>query len=230
MEAQQNVDEDDLDSEKEQVCISYSATYVKVSFITSENFVMWILSLKRRGTDEPPGFEMVSLHRSALFNLFRDFRITYSPNLELDIKSHFKGLRREKAKDIQQGGASVKVGKDPLSFGLYRFIAKQFYLNAEHPEFIVAQCMLTLSWNLMCRVSNCIDIKAGHITWSDDALCIYFATMKNDQNLKVVLPEAVKASLVSELEDRSMMQAHGTQSSMRQLLMELGVTEIYQRL
>jgi hypothetical protein len=57
----------------------------------------------------------------------------------------------------------------------------EFLTSGSSTEFIVAHCMLALSWNLMCRVSNCIGIKYSHMTWLEDSLGIYFAVMKNDQ-------------------------------------------------
>ena len=40
---------------------------------------------------------------------------------------------------------------------------------------------MTLSWNLMCRISNSIDVHFSHIDWKEDALAIIFCHMKNDQ-------------------------------------------------
>ncbi len=42
-------------------------------------------------------------------------------------------------------------------------------------------CMLTMSWNLLCRVSNAAGICISHLEWREDALGVFFAHMKNDQ-------------------------------------------------
>jgi hypothetical protein len=44
-----------------------------------------------------------------------------------------------------------------------------------------AHSVLTISWNLMCRVNNAVGICLEHLEWRDDALCVYFSHMKNDQ-------------------------------------------------
>eukprot|EP00834_Sanchytrium_tribonematis_P007043 NODE_584_length_5696_cov_0.763623.p4 type:complete len:110 gc:universal NODE_584_length_5696_cov_0.763623:5326-5655(+) len=38
-----------------------------------------------------------------------------------------------------------------------------------------------LSWNIMARAGNIVSVCLGHMAWQNDALCIYFAHMKNDQ-------------------------------------------------
>jgi len=41
--------------------------------------------------------------------------------------------------------------------------------------------VVTLSWSLMCRASNGVPICLNHLSWTEDALCVMFAHMKNDQ-------------------------------------------------
>ncbi|KAJ8578939.1 hypothetical protein ON010_g261 [Phytophthora cinnamomi] len=38
-----------------------------------------------------------------------------------------------------------------------------------------------MSWNLISRAANTASICYGHLEWREDALCVYFAHMKNDQ-------------------------------------------------
>ena len=47
---------------------------------------------------------------------------------------------------------------------------------------IFARTYMVIAWNLMCRASNAFGIHYGHMEWSGDALCVYFAHMKNDQS------------------------------------------------
>ena len=163
------------------VLTNRSCSPLKWQEFTSRNFVQWLLSL-RKHNGKPPGFGTLAGHRSALFNLYRDFKVTRSSELESGLQGHFKGLKRTTARAAQAGAAPVKPpGKDPLSFGMYVFLCKQFLMRGKSSEFISAQCIITLSWSLMCRISNSIDVKHTHIEWSEDALTVYWAWMKNDQ-------------------------------------------------
>jgi hypothetical protein len=99
-----------------------------------------------------------------------------SPTLEATLSNHFKGLKRKVAETIQAGVGSCKVGKDPLSFSLYQYICKSM-IQTSSRDVIFAR---TVTWNLMCRASNTLSIQFDHIEFKEDALCIYFARMKND--------------------------------------------------
>jgi hypothetical protein len=69
-----------------------------------------------------------------------------------------------------------------MSLALYRFLNVAL-LNQSLPDSnnVFCHLMLTLSWNLMCRVSNASSICLSHLKWVDDALCVYFAHQKNDR-------------------------------------------------
>ena len=41
--------------------------------------------------------------------------------------------------------------------------------------------LMTLSWNLMSRVSNTLNLHVSHMQWINDALGVFFGVMKNDQ-------------------------------------------------
>ncbi len=81
---------------------------------------------------------------------------------------------------IVAGDGEIKVGKDPLSFSLFRYLGLQL-LQQPNREYIFAKCFMVLCWNLMSRACNTFGIMYGHMEWVDDALCIYFSHMKNDQ-------------------------------------------------
>jgi hypothetical protein len=165
---------------------------LKLTEITPKKFLMYICDLKKKGADATAApaaseftpsltFQTYSSHRAALFNLFRDFKTPMSEQFKMELASHFKGLRRHTAAKTQEGALPLKVGKDPFPFSLYRWLCLELLKLGTTSEMVVARCQVSLAWNLMCRVSNCVDIKLSHIEWIEDALVIYFATQKNDQ-------------------------------------------------
>jgi hypothetical protein len=101
-------------------------------------------------------------------------------HLASELSHHFKGLKRLTAKTIGEGLGRVKIGKDPLPFGLYKFLGKAF-LSQSSREYVFGHTFMIICWNLMCRSANAFLIKYNHIEWNEDSLCIYFAHMKNDQ-------------------------------------------------
>lgn len=80
-----------------------------------EYFTMWIKSLKK-ADGSLPSFSTLNLHQ--LFNLFRDFKQTKSPELYALLSSCFKGTKRELVDAAQAGEIPVMFGKDPLSVAL----------------------------------------------------------------------------------------------------------------
>lgn len=129
-------------------------------------------------------------HRAALFNLYRDYGEQMPVDLTNELKVYFKGckvsyslgLKATIAKEIQAGDAPIKIGKDPLDFSVYQFLAMQFLKNSgKHKECIFAHCFFLLCWNLMCRAANTESICLDHIEWKDDCFAVYFAHQKNDQ-------------------------------------------------
>jgi hypothetical protein len=147
--------------------------------ITAADFLMWIVTL-RKTDGSTPGYSSYNSHRAAFFNLFRDYEQTMSKRLESELSNHFKGLKRQTALQIAQGESEVKVGKDPLSFTLYRFLGLQLMIQNSR-ECVFARCFMVLCWNLMSRASNAFGIRYQHVEWREYALCIYFSHMKNDQ-------------------------------------------------
>ena len=102
------------------------------------------------------------------------------PTLTFKLTKTFNGLKRTCTQRIADGEGRIKVGKDPLPFGLYRFLARTF-LQQSSKEFIFGHSFLVICWNLMSRSANAFAVKHDHMEWREDALCIYFAHMKNDQ-------------------------------------------------
>lgn len=68
-----------------------------------------------------------------------------------------------------------------MDFKVYQYLAKNFLEASYQRENIFAHLFLVLCWNLICRAGNVVSICLNHIEWREDALCIFFAHMKNDQ-------------------------------------------------
>ena len=147
--------------------------------LTAKTFMTWLVTLKK-ADGSMLSYSSYNGHRTGLFNLFRNYRKKMSEELSNELTHHFRGLKRKIAQSLQAGEGNIKVGKEPLSFGLYRFLGVCL-MKESSKEFTFAHAFMTICWNLMCRSSNALQIHFSHMQWSDDALCIIFAHMKNDQ-------------------------------------------------
>ncbi|OWZ07030.1 hypothetical protein PHMEG_00020630 [Phytophthora megakarya] len=134
--------------------------------------------MKRNGDFH--SFSTYGGHCSAFFNLYQYYHRVMSAELEREMSSHFKGLQRQVAGAICQGHGQIEVGKDPMSFGLYKQVALAM-LQSTSRDMIFARTFMILSWNLMSSAANTVSICYGHLAWRDGALCVYFAHVKNDQ-------------------------------------------------
>lgn len=153
---------------------------LKFADLTVRQFMLYIVSLKKRDGTKP-AFTTYATERTALFNLFRDYKTTMSKDFETELGNHFKGLKRKKTQEIANGTADIKVGKDPLSLSLYKYFAKTLMKSAKKDS-IFAHTFLLITWNLMCRAGNAVSVCHSHMTWREDALGVYFSHMKNDQS------------------------------------------------
>ncbi|EEY69619.1 uncharacterized protein PITG_18903 [Phytophthora infestans T30-4] len=124
-------------------------------------------------------FSTYAEHRSALYNLFRDYHCIMTPQLERELSCHFKGLQHRIAGTISSGNGSIKVGKDPMTFGLYRSIAAEM-IKSSSREMMFARAFLLMSWNLISRAANTVSLCYSHMEWDEDALKVFFAHVKND--------------------------------------------------
>ena len=103
-----------------------------------------------------------------------------SEDLQQELKTYFRGLKRKSALAIRDGQGNIKIGKDPLTFTLYRYLGLHLLLQPSR-DYIFARCFMILCWNLMSRAGNAFSVCHNHMDWGEDSLCIYFAHMKNDQ-------------------------------------------------
>eukprot|EP00644_Phytophthora_capsici_P007419 jgi/Phyca11/111881/e_gw1.21.330.1 len=127
--------------------------------ITARDFMTWIVSMKN-SDDTYHSFSTYAGHRSAFYNLFQDYHCI--------------------AAAIGQGLGQIKVGKDPMPLSLYKQVATAMLMSPSR-DMVFARTFMVLSWNLMSRAANTASICYRHLEWREDALCVYFAHMKNDQ-------------------------------------------------
>jgi len=127
-------------------------------------------------------FQVFSTRRCAVLHLFRIFNKTGWPReAHAPLQQFFKGLKRTLVSQSATSGAvKVQEGKEALQFTLYRYLNTSLLQSVER-DAVFSHCYNVLSWNLMCRAGNTATIKYKHLKWMEDALGVYFAQMKNDQ-------------------------------------------------
>ena len=140
-------------------------------------------------------FENVSGYKSAIKNHFKSKRVKFSDESELLQSEFFGGYKRLIAEEKQDGTRKVREGKVPLTFSVYRFIAKlalqydrDFYCS------VFANVVLVLCWNLVARCVSVASLMYNHISWKEDAMVIVFPTTKADQEGKNCSPKHVFAN------------------------------------
>ena len=117
--------------------------------------------------------------RSAFKELHRQCGTSIDLELEAELKEKYQGLLRGHAEEKQEKGGRLGEGKDPMSFPLYKFLCKKLVQDGSK-EAIFAHAFLTLTWNLVCRSKNTVNIHMNHITWGSDSIIIKFAHTKTD--------------------------------------------------
>ena len=118
-------------------------------------------------------------YRSAFKELYRRCGLKMGQDYEDDLKTKFKGLNRGHAYEKEKTGGRLTEGKDPMSFALYKLLCKKM-LEDGSKEAIFAHAFLTMTWNLICRSKNTVNIHRNHITWGSDSITIRFAHTKTD--------------------------------------------------
>ncbi|KUF90746.1 hypothetical protein AM588_10002849 [Phytophthora nicotianae] len=130
--------------------------------VKAADFLAWILSMKNKSGGYH-SFSTYAGHRSAFYNLFRDYHCTMTSQLERELSCHFKGLQHRIAGAISSGDGSIKVGKDPMTFGLYRRIAEEM-MKSSSRDMVFARTFLLVSWNLMARAANTVSLCYDNIS------------------------------------------------------------------
>ena len=118
-------------------------------------------------------------YRSAYKELHRQCGINMSKEFESDLSIKFKGLMRGYAKEKETTGGRLAEGKDPMIFSLYKLLCKKM-MHDGTKESVFAHSFLTLTWNLICRSKNTVNIHRNHLSWTLDCLVIRFAHTKTD--------------------------------------------------
>jgi hypothetical protein len=141
-------------------------------------------------------FEHVSGYKSAIKNHFKSKRIQCSFALQAQENEFFKGYKRLIAEEKQDGTRKVRDGKVPLTFQIYRYLARlaigcrqDFHLG------IFSHAFLLLCWNLVARCVSVSSLMFSHITWNADAMIVVFPTTKADQEGKNCSPKHVYANV-----------------------------------
>jgi hypothetical protein len=147
--------------------------------ITADIFMAWISSYLK-----PDGgyykFATYNTLRSSLNFLFIRYTSDAPPvTIVTKLKGYFKALKRRCANNLQAGIDSLKVGKDPLRFDLYKFFGNILIKDVKK-DMMIARTFLIVCWNLICRSSSAVQICLDHLGWQDDAMIIMFATHKGD--------------------------------------------------
>ena len=62
-----------------------------------------------------------------------------SATLTTELTNHFRGLKRKSVQSVASGESNIKVGKEPLSFGLFRFLCKKL-LKQGKKDFQFGHC------------------------------------------------------------------------------------------
>ena len=138
---------------------------------SAKHFIKYLLSLRSpKGERLSPA--SYSNKRSSLFHLFRMYAVKQSSQFELELTTMFKGLKRQLAREKQNGTGKIETGKIPITYALFRRLNK-YYLLENNTEAIFSRAFLCMTWNLVCRASNTITIHLHHISWGDDCIKVF---------------------------------------------------------
>ena len=152
---------------------------IKFELLNAETFLAFVMNI-RKDDGNLVGYSALNCHRAALFNLFRDYNVEFPDALKKELSERFKALKRTRARLNVESNMQIRTGKAALQFDLYRFLSSKM-LATGSKDCSFAHCFLIFSWNLMARSSNIVNIRHGHLGWSDDCLQVFFGHMKNDQ-------------------------------------------------
>ena len=117
--------------------------------------------------------------RSAFRELHKQCGAQFDPKFESVLKELYKGLLRGHAEEKRQKGGRLAEGKDPMSFRLYKALCVWMILDGSK-EAVFAHIFICLTWNLICRSKNTVNIHMNHVSWGSDAMIIKFAHTKTD--------------------------------------------------
>ena len=164
-------------------------------------FYYTYISKKRNkdGTNKNPvvhqSFEHVSGYKSAIKNHFKSRRVAFNDDSVLLQSDFFGGYKRLIADEKQDGTRKIREGKVPLSFTVYRYLAKLAMMyNRDFYCAIFAHVFLLFCWNLIARCVSVASLMYIHISWKEDAMVVVFPKTKSDQEGKNCSPKHVFAN------------------------------------
>ena len=106
---------------------------------------------------------------SVIAFLYRKFNIEIPAKLKESISLYYKGYKYCRANLKQQLPLKINELKLPMSFEVYKFIAKGLFESSKK-EHVFVNLFLILDWNLIKRSENCVNMKVAHIQFHEDAL------------------------------------------------------------
>ena len=116
----------------------------------------------------------------AIAFLYRQCGIEIPAKSKDSISQYCKGSKRRGETLKQQLALKITEGRRPMSFEVYKFIAKGlFYLSKK--EHVFLHLFLILYWNVIKRSKNCVNMKVAHIRFHQYALVFEFAKSKGMQ-------------------------------------------------
>ena len=187
-------------SESMELRLDAIATTIEGSQALKEFYAYISKKKNKDGSDKDPvehqSFELVSGYKSAIKNYFKSKRVRFSNESELMQSEFFGGYKRLIAEEKQEGTRKIREGKAPLSFTVYRYIAKlalQYDFDFNCSTF--AHFFLLLCWNLIARCVSVASLMFNHISWKEDAMVIVFPTSKSDKEGKNCSPKHVFANV-----------------------------------
>lgn len=153
------------------------------SLLSPEDIVAYAGELKTskgKNKGKMASRETLGLFRASIMWVMGLYDYYPLPEFKQKLSKYYRSLNKRVAKAKARGDLPLKKGKDALPYALLVDLC-QLLIMCDDPSSRFLLLYLLLCWNLMCRASNTANILLEHISWSNDALLIQFAHMKNDQ-------------------------------------------------
>jgi hypothetical protein len=147
--------------------------------LKAKTVVVWLIALKKsNGLRWSKAYYANRV--SGLGDYFCDSGIERTNTFNSQISQALSGINRQIQDKAKTHGLSLEQGMKPMSFELYQDLCKWWAMDSGN-DAIFARCFITLTWNLMCRSNNTVNIRREHIEMKGDCIAIKFAHTKSDQ-------------------------------------------------
>ena len=67
-----------------------------------------------------------------------------------------------------------------MSYDMYKKICELLF-DGEGDDYAFTHMFLTLDWNLLARIDNCLTMNVNNVQWENDSLVFYFSKTKGYQ-------------------------------------------------